>query len=100
MTVVFLHGHLPEGAGGQWADCQCHNMSLSKTRGTLRGMHYQKSPFEETKLVRCTKGALYDVIIDLRPDSPTYKKWIGVTLTAENYRMLFVQRIFATGLSP
>jgi dTDP-4-dehydrorhamnose 3,5-epimerase len=73
------------------------NTSLSKTRGTLRGMHYQKSPYEETKLVRCTRGALYDVIIDLRFDSPTYKQWVGVELSAENYRMLFVPKHFAHG---
>jgi dTDP-4-dehydrorhamnose 3,5-epimerase len=73
------------------------NMSLSKIRGTLRGMHYQKSPFEETKLVRCTRGGLYDVIIDLRTDSPTYKKWIGIELTADNFRMLYVPQKFAHG---
>ena len=84
-------------AHGLISDVAQANMSLSKTRGTLRGMHYQKSPFEETKLVRCTQGALYDVIIDLRPDSPTFKKWIGVELTADNYRMLFVPKNFAHG---
>lgn len=82
---------------GLISDVAQANMSLSKTRGTLRGMHYQKSPFEETKLVRCTKGVLYDVIIDLRPDSPTFKSWIGVELTADNYRMLFVPKNFAHG---
>ena len=84
-------------AHGLISDVAQANMSLSKTRGTLRGMHYQKSPFEETKLVRCTQGALYDVIIDLRPDSPTFKKWIGVELTADNFRMLFVPKNFAHG---
>ena len=73
------------------------NMSLSKTRGTLRGMHFQKAPHEETKLVRCTRGALYDVIIDLRSDSPTFKQWVGIELSADNYRMLFVPRNFAHG---
>jgi dTDP-4-dehydrorhamnose 3,5-epimerase len=82
---------------GLLSDVAQANTSLSKTRGTLRGMHYQKSPFEETKLVRCTRGALYDVIIDLRPDSSTYKQWIGVELSAENYRMLFVPQNFAHG---
>ena len=82
---------------GLIADVAQANMSLSKTRGTLRGMHYQKSPFEETKLVRCTRGALYDVIIDLRSDSPTFKQWIGVELTADNYTMLFVPKNFAHG---
>ncbi len=84
-------------ANGLIADVAQANMSLSKTRGTLRGMHYQKSPFEETKLVRCTKGAIYDAIIDLRPDSPSYKEWMGVELTADNYRMLFVPKNFAHG---
>ena len=79
------------------ADVAQANTSLSKARGTLRGMHYQKSPHEETKLVRCTRGALYDVIIDLRPDSSTYKQWVGVELSAENYRMLFVPKNFAHG---
>jgi len=73
------------------------NISLSKTKGTLRGIHYQIAPHQETKLVRCTSGALYDVIIDLRKDSPTYKQWIGVELTAANYRMLYVPRDFAHG---
>ncbi len=73
------------------------NMSHNKKRGTLRGMHYQLHPYEETKLVRCTRGAIYDVIIDLRPDSPTYKQWVGVELTAENHKMLFVPEKFAHG---
>jgi dTDP-4-dehydrorhamnose 3,5-epimerase len=73
------------------------NTSFSKTKGTIRGMHYQKHPHEETKLVRCTKGALYDVIIDLRKESPTYKQWIGVELTEDNYKMLYVPEKFAHG---
>jgi dTDP-4-dehydrorhamnose 3,5-epimerase len=84
-------------ANGLIADVAQANMSLSKTRGTVRGMHYQKAPYEETKLVRCTRGALYDVIIDLRPDSLTYSQWIGVELSADNYRMLFVPKNFAHG---
>lgn len=75
---------------------QC-NLSNNKKRGTLRGMHYQVPPFAETKLVRCTRGALYDVIIDLRPNSKTFLKWIGEKLTADNYRMLYVPRGFAHG---
>jgi dTDP-4-dehydrorhamnose 3,5-epimerase len=82
---------------GLISDVAQANMSLSKARSTLRGMHYQKAPHEETKLVRCTRGALYDVIIDLRPESPTYKQWIGVELSADNYRMLFVPKNFAHG---
>jgi dTDP-4-dehydrorhamnose 3,5-epimerase len=73
------------------------NVSYNKKKGTLRGMHMQVSPYEETKLVRCTRGAIYDVIIDMREDSETYKQWIGVELTADSYRMLFVPEGFAHG---
>lgn len=73
------------------------NMSYNHTRGTLRGMHYQRAPYAETKLVRCVQGAIYDVIIDLRPESATYKRWIGVELTAENRRALFIPEGFAHG---
>jgi dTDP-4-dehydrorhamnose 3,5-epimerase len=73
------------------------NISFSKKKGTLRGMHYQIAPSQESKLVRCTKGAIYDVIIDLRPNSPTYKQWLGTELTAENYKMLYVPEDFAHG---
>jgi len=73
------------------------NMSRTLKKGTIRGMHYQKTPHEETKLVRCTKGAVYDVIIDLRKDSPTYKKWFGAELSDTNYKMMFVPRGFAHG---
>jgi len=73
------------------------NVSHNKKRGTLRGMHYQVAPYAETKLIRCTRGALYDVIVDLRPDSETYKQWIGVELTADNYKMLYVPEGFAHG---
>jgi dTDP-4-dehydrorhamnose 3,5-epimerase len=60
-------------------------------------MHYQVAPYEQVKLVRCTRGVIYDVIIDLRPDSPTFRKWTGVELTAENYTMLYVPERFAHG---
>lgn len=73
------------------------NMSYNRRKGTLRGMHYQNAPYEECKLIRCTRGAIYDVIIDLRQDSPTFRQWIGVELTADNYRMLFVPEKFAHG---
>ena len=66
------------------------NLSFNKRKGTLRGMHCQRSPHEETKIVRCTMGALYDVALDLRPDSPTFKQWVGETLTAANHRMFVV----------
>jgi dTDP-4-dehydrorhamnose 3,5-epimerase len=75
---------------------QC-NMSFNHKAGTLRGMHYQVSPAAETKLVRCTKGAIYDVIIDMRPNSPTYMQHIGVELTADNRRALYVPEMFAHG---
>jgi len=73
------------------------NVSFNAMAGTLRGMHYQLAPYEETKLIRCTRGALYDVIVDLRPDSATYKRWIGVELTVKNYKMLYVPANFAHG---
>jgi dTDP-4-dehydrorhamnose 3,5-epimerase len=73
------------------------SISYNKKRGTLRGMHYQTAPYEEAKLVRCTKGAIYDVIIDLRPGSPTYCQWFAVELSAENYKMLYVPEGFAHG---
>lgn len=73
------------------------NTSLSLKAGTLRGMHYQKHPYQETKTIRCTKGAIYDVIVDLRKGSPTFLQWIGVELTADNYTILYVPENFAHG---
>ncbi len=75
---------------------QC-NTSFNKRKGTLRGMHYQAAPYEETKLVRCTRGAIFDVIVDLRPDSVTHKRWTGVELTADNHKMIYVPEGFAHG---
>ncbi|WP_071189452.1 dTDP-4-dehydrorhamnose 3,5-epimerase [Trichormus sp. NMC-1] len=75
---------------------QC-NLSFNHKKGTLRGMHYQVLPAAETKLIRCTQGAIYDVIIDMRPESPTYLSHIGVELTAENRRALYVPEMFAHG---
>ena len=95
---------------------QC-NISHNLKKGALRGMHYQAAPYEEAKLVRCVRGSIYDVIIDLRPDSPTYCKWTGVELTAHcsqltakgspsaahssqltaHYRMLYIPQGFAHG---
>jgi dTDP-4-dehydrorhamnose 3,5-epimerase len=71
------------------------NNSVCLKRGTIRGLHFQTAPFEEAKLIRCTRGAIFDVIIDLRPDSATYKKWIGVELTAEKGSMIYVPKNFA-----
>lgn len=73
------------------------NDSLSAQRGTLRGMHYQLAPRAETKLVRCIRGALHDVILDLREGSPTFGESFGVDLTAENRRMVYVPKGFAHG---
>ncbi len=73
------------------------NNSLSAQKGTLRGMHYQLAPKAETKVVRCIRGALWDVILDLRPGSPTFGKSFGAELTAENRRMLYVPKGFAHG---
>lgn len=75
---------------------QC-NISFNKLQGTVRGLHYQTPPFAETKLVRCSRGAIYDVIVDLRPESPTFLQWHGVTLSAENHTMLYVPQGFAHG---
>ena len=70
------------------------NNSLSKDKGTLRGIHYQLPPKAETKIVRCISGSLYDVIVDLRPESPTFLQWFGAELTAENRRMMYVPKQF------
>ena len=73
------------------------NNSLSADKGTLRGMHYQLAPYAETKLVRCIRGALWDCLLDLRPESETFGQWYGAELTAENRRMLLVPQGFAHG---
>ena len=73
------------------------NISFNNKKGTLRGMHYQISPHEETKLIRCIRGGIYDLIVDLRPDSSTYKKSFGVELTQENRKMFVVPKGFAHG---
>ena len=73
------------------------SVSFNARRGTLRGLHYQAEPHAEDKLVRCTAGAIYDVIVDLRPDSPTARRWFGVELSAANHRSLFVPKGLAHG---
>jgi dTDP-4-dehydrorhamnose 3,5-epimerase len=75
---------------------QC-NISLNAKAGTLRGLHFQAPPHEEAKLVRCTRGAIYDVAVDIRPTSPTYLEWYAIELTPDNNRMMFVPRGFAHG---
>jgi dTDP-4-dehydrorhamnose 3,5-epimerase len=73
------------------------NISRSKQRGTLRGLHYQLPPYSETKVVRCVRGAAYDVIVDLRPTSPTFKRWVSVELTASNCLGVYLPTGFAHG---
>ena len=75
---------------------QC-NISFNSHKGTMRGMHYQVKPFEEAKLIRCTMGSIYDAIVDIRPDSPSFKQYLGIILTPRNYKMLYVPEGFAHG---
>lgn len=84
-------------AAGIELDVAQANHSYSARRGTLRGLHYQLPPSAEIKLVRCLSGALWDVIVDLRPDSPTFRQWYGTELTPRNGRMMVVPRGFAHG---
>jgi dTDP-4-dehydrorhamnose 3,5-epimerase len=87
----------------QFADHGCNpelfecNVSFNRKAGTLRGMHFQRPPHAQSKLVRCTRGAIWDAIIDLRPESPTFKKWFGAELTADNRRQLYIPEGFAHG---
>jgi len=73
------------------------NLSYNKKAGTMRGMHYQASPFQESKLLRCVSGSVYDAIIDLRKDSPTFMQWFGIELNEENGIALFIPEDFAHG---
>jgi dTDP-4-dehydrorhamnose 3,5-epimerase len=82
------------GLDGEIAQC---NLSSNRRRGTLRGMHYQAAPHQEAKIVRCIRGAIYDAIVDLRRDSPTWRRWTSVELTADNRRALYVPKDFAHG---
>jgi dTDP-4-dehydrorhamnose 3,5-epimerase len=82
------------GLNPQIAQC---NISLNRKKGTLRGMHYQAAPYAEAKTVRCTRGAIYDVALDLRPDSPTFLRWFGLELTGESCRMLYILEGLAHG---
>ena len=75
---------------------QC-SISYNEKCGTLRGMHYQGAPYEETKIVRCTYGVIYDVIVDLRPESSTFKEWVAVELSSENWRMIYIPPGIAHG---
>jgi dTDP-4-dehydrorhamnose 3,5-epimerase len=82
------------GLESRLAEC---NISFNRRKGTLRGMHYQESPYGQVKLLRCTRGAIFDVIIDLRSSSPTFKQWVGTELSAENRHALYIPRDFAHG---
>lgn len=75
---------------------QC-SISYNRRRGTLRGMHYQKSPHEEVRLVRCTKGGIFDVALDLRPDSQTFKQWFGTELSDQNRKQMYIPKGCAHG---
>jgi dTDP-4-dehydrorhamnose 3,5-epimerase len=88
--------HEYEAHGLNTSLAQC-NISYNTRRGTLRGMHYQVAPHAETKLVRCTAGAIYDVIIDMRPGSSTLRQWLAVELSADNRRQLYIPEGFAHG---
>ncbi len=85
------------GNKGLKTDIAQANIIYTKHKATLRGLHLQLPPYEETKLIRCTKGAIYDVIIDLRPGSATYKQHLGINLTADNFKMVYVPEGFAHG---
>ena len=82
------------GLAGRFVE---NNISFNKRRGTLRGLHYQAAPHGQAKLVRCTSGAIFDVAVDLRRESPTFRQWVGVELTARNRLMLYVPEGFAHG---
>ena len=82
------------GLNTEWPE---HNLSFNRRRGTLRGLHYQRPPHEEIKVVRCVAGAVFDVVADLRPGSPTEGQWLGEELTAENGRALYIPQGCAHG---
>ncbi len=73
------------------------NISYSAEVGTIRGLHYQMSPHAEAKMIRCTRGAIFDVMVDMRPDSPTYRQWVGTTCSADNRRLVYVPKGCAHG---
>ena len=83
-----------QGLNTHWPQC---NLSQTKDKGMLRGMHFQAEPFPETKLIRCASGAIFDVLVDVRPTSPTFGQWQGFELTSSNHTMLYVPGGFAHG---
>ena len=84
-------------AAGISIDFVQDNHSFSATKGTLRGLHYQTEPMVQSKLIRCTRGAIFDVAVDIRKGSPNYKKWVGFELSAENKKQLLIPHGFAHG---
>lgn len=85
------------GSKGLATDFAQINISYTHKKGTVRGLHYQLPPYGEVKLVRCVRGTIFDVVIDMRPESPTYRQWLGIELSAENRRALYVPENFAHG---
>lgn len=82
------------GLATRWVQC---NLSYNKSKGTVRGLHFQTAPFQENKLIWCNRGSIYDVFVDLRPDSVTYLQWFGAELNSEMRRLLYVPQGFANG---
>jgi dTDP-4-dehydrorhamnose 3,5-epimerase len=96
---AFMRLHCPaefEAAGHPFTPAQT-SLSRNPRAGTLRGMHYQRAPHAETKLVRCVRGAAFDVVVDLRPESPTWRRWIGAELSARNARAFLIPEGVAHG---
>jgi dTDP-4-dehydrorhamnose 3,5-epimerase len=89
-------GHALEARGLAATMAQC-GITHNTTRGTIRGMHFQAAPFEQAKLVRTTNGRVFDVAVDLRRDSPSFRRWVGVELSGENHKMLYIPAGFAHG---
>jgi dTDP-4-dehydrorhamnose 3,5-epimerase len=96
---AFVLAWTPEPFAERGLDTEIAQIGISVNirRGTIRGLHYQRPPLDETKLVRVVKGAIFDVALDLRPKSPTFRRWVGVTLTDANRQMLYIPRGFAHG---
>jgi len=95
-TRTFCENELREKGGIDFRICQA-SRSLSKKKGTVRGMHFQKAPHWEDKLITCLKGAIYYMAVDLRPDSPTYKQWVGIELSSEKMNMILIPKGCAGG---
>ena len=93
-SVFSRKAFVEHGCNGELFEC---NVSFNKRAGTLRGMHFQRPPHAQSKLVRCTRGAIWDAIVDLRPESSTFKRWFGAELTAENRTQLYIPEGFAHG---